>query len=314
MARVRGARHLRHVGCCHAPRLERGPVEGAKPGVHLHVRGAPLQVAATLARARGEEGRHKPARRVPVRAVRRQRRDGRLEDVAVHLHGRARHEGGAPREHLVDEHAQGPPVHRAVVAPRRGKHLRSHVFGRAAERVRALALLLPYFRGEAEVREFAVAAPVQQQVLWLEVTIGDVPRPHVLESQHDACRVELARPPGKPPPRTLHEAAEELPAGAELGDEVERVAVVEGGVQAHDVGVAAARQQPPLLEHVCPVLALAHRRLRNHLERADDAGRRRAGGRGHEENAAIGADAEHGDWPQLRGVRRRQHRLHLLRV
>jgi hypothetical protein len=74
--------------------------------------------------------------------------------------------GRVPGEHLVDEHSDGPPVNGFPVALALDD-LGGEVLGRAAERPRAVLDTL----SKAEVGDFDVADPVDQDVLRLQISV-----------------------------------------------------------------------------------------------------------------------------------------------
>ena len=80
-------------------------------------------------------------------------------------------EGRRPREHVVHECPQGPPVH-SLPVPGPGQDLRGHVLDRAAECVGHRALVNRLL-AKAEISELHMTLGVQQNILRLEVSVDD---------------------------------------------------------------------------------------------------------------------------------------------
>lgn len=108
-----------------------------------------------------------------------------LQDVLVDHQRVVVGEGVDPRNHLVDQHPQRPPVHRLTVALVL-QDLGRQVLGRPAEGEGAILDCL----GEAEVCQFEVSVSGDEDVLRLQVAVDDVPRVQVLEDGDDVCGVE----------------------------------------------------------------------------------------------------------------------------
>ena len=90
-------------------------------------------------------------------------------------------EGGDADDHLVDDAAEGPPVHLLPVALFLDD-LRGEVLGGAAD---GLGELVPHELGEAEVRELEIAVLADEDVLGLEVAVDDAVGVEVLECEED---------------------------------------------------------------------------------------------------------------------------------
>jgi hypothetical protein len=105
------------------------------------------------------------------------------------------------------------------------------VLGRAAERVRAVAVLHVDL-AEAKVAERDVAVVVQQDVLRLEVAVHDVERVQVLEHEEELraveARVLLAEA------LLLLQVVEELAAVDQRKDEVQLLLALEAELERHD--------------------------------------------------------------------------------
>ena len=88
-----------------------------------------------------------------------------------------------PCDHLVDEHAEGPPIHWFPM-PFFLQNLRSQVLWRAAE---CKSPALDSF-GKAEVSEFEISIAANQYVLWFEIAVDDIFAVQMLEDeQHLRC-------------------------------------------------------------------------------------------------------------------------------
>lgn len=148
-------------------------------------------------------------------------------------------EGRVPRQELVDEDAQGPPVDGGGVALV-VDDLGGQVLGGSAEGVGldrggvAVAEAL----GEAKVDELDVPVRVEEEVLGLHVAVGDAALllVQVLEDEHDLGRVEARDFLVEAP--ELAQVREELAARDVVEQDVEEVAVREGGDVVGDEGVA----------------------------------------------------------------------------
>mmetsp|Transcript_20766 Transcript_20766/g.43839 ORF Transcript_20766/g.43839 Transcript_20766/m.43839 type:complete len:206 (+) Transcript_20766:989-1606(+) len=106
--------------------------------------------------------------------------------------------------------------------------LRRQVLGRAAQCPGAVLDAL----GEAKVGHFAVAVPVEQQVLRLQVAVKDRERVQMFEHQSDLGGVEARRVVWEAP--RLAQVREELAADDVLHHQVEVEVVLEGPHQVND--------------------------------------------------------------------------------
>ena len=95
-----------------------------------------------------------------------------VEDVVVHLCHVPAVEGRESVEHLVGDHAQAPPVHRPAVVLL-AQYLRRQVLWGAAECGRGVAEFYIFF-AKAKVCEYNVPRGIQEDVLWLQVSVDDV--------------------------------------------------------------------------------------------------------------------------------------------
>lgn len=190
------------------------------------------------------------------------------------------------RQELVYQNAEGPPVDgRGVTLVM--YDLGGQVLWRPAEGVRldgAVAVTgavadcccwcccLPQPSAqalrEAKVDKADVPLLVEQQVLGLEVAVGDAALGlvQVLEHEHDLGGVEDGH--ALVEAAVLAQVAEELAAGHVVEHEVQEVAVREGGAQVRDEGVARhLGQDGALVAHVVDLLELDHFGLAQDLER-----------------------------------------------
>ena len=101
-----------------------------------------------------------------------------LENLLVDGHGVVVIERVDSSDHLVGEDSERPPVDGLTVAFVE-KHLGRQVLGGPAQGIGARLAVL----GEAEVCQFEVPLRVNQDVLWLKVTVDNVQRVQVLEHQ-----------------------------------------------------------------------------------------------------------------------------------
>ena len=170
-------------------------------------------------------------------------------------------EGGVPREELVDEDSQRPPVHRGGVA------LVMDDFGRevlrgAAQGVRldrVARLVVSQALGEAKVDELDVALAVEEQVLGLHVPVGYPPLllVQVLQDQDNLGGVEAGHVLAEP--AELAQVGEELATGHVVEEDVEELVVREGGDEAGDEGMSGhVCQDLALVAHVVELLELDH--------------------------------------------------------
>ena len=158
------------------------PVGEREPLVVLDVVDAVLQIAVAF----GQVDLEQIAQQVlEVRAEVRGKAHLARHDLLVDLYGLIGEEGRIAGGHLVDEHAECPPVDGLVVALAEND-LGRQVLGRAAQCPRAALDAL----GEAEVGHLQVAVLVDKQVLGLQIAIQDLQVVQVLEREHDLRAVE----------------------------------------------------------------------------------------------------------------------------
>ena len=151
-------------------------------------------------------------------------------DLLVETHEAGVHEGRLAKQHLVHEDAQGPPVHGAGVAPTL-ENLRREVLGGSAHRVAHATHRLR----EPEVCDDSMTLGVKQDVLRLEVPVGDVEAVQIREAGHDLRGVELDRGGGE---SVVHpHEGEQLTPRLEREQEVEVVNVLPAVGEAYQEGM-----------------------------------------------------------------------------
>mmetsp|Transcript_53854 Transcript_53854/g.166729 ORF Transcript_53854/g.166729 Transcript_53854/m.166729 type:complete len:242 (-) Transcript_53854:970-1695(-) len=178
---VLGVLHCRLVWGRRLQPLKRPEVKRREPLVFQDVAGPILEVPEALAEVRGKQLLHQRLR-VLVEVLREV--DLASKDLLVDAHGVLVAEGRLAADHLVDEDAQGPPVHRVRVT-RRGQQLRRKVVWRAAGRE---GLADDKLR-KAHVCDLEVPPLAQHEVLRLQVPVDDAALVKVLEGIHHAGRV-----------------------------------------------------------------------------------------------------------------------------
>lgn len=157
------------------------------------------------------------------------------------------------REHLKEQDAKTEPVDRLSIHLV-FHHFRRHVLERATEGLPAflnprrplslltgstlLAIVALVDLAQAEVRNAKIAVAINQDVLWLQVSIHNAFLVHVLQGEHDLSGVEPGARLVKLT-RLVH-VMEELAAVDELHDHVEIVRVLERVVELHDKWVLYA--------------------------------------------------------------------------
>ena len=150
----------------------------------------------------------------------------------VTLHGLLL-EGVDATDHLVSEHAQGPPIDGERVAFRQD-NLWGKILWSTAESIgHAISRLLDF--GQSEVCELQIALLIKQDILWLQVSVDDAVRVQVLQSQDDLSCIEARSILRKA--NLIAQMEEELAAIEEIRDEVQTLARLEGVVQLHDEGM-----------------------------------------------------------------------------
>ena len=151
-------------------------------------------------------------------------------DLLVETHEAGVHEGRLAKQHLVHEDAQGPPVHGAGVAPTL-ENLRREVLGGSAHRVAHATHRLR----EPEVCDDSMTLGVKQDVLRLEVPVGDVEAVQIREAGHDLRGVELDRGGGE---SVVHpHEGEQLTPRLEREQEVQVVNVLPAVGEAYQEGM-----------------------------------------------------------------------------
>lgn len=109
-----------------------------------------------------------------------------VDDLPVYVHGVLVLEGREPREHLVHQYAQRPPVHRLPVALVQ-QYLRRNVLRGPTDSESTLG---NYFR-KAEIYHLQVAVICYHDILWLQVAVNDIFAMQILEDTHDLGTIEL---------------------------------------------------------------------------------------------------------------------------
>mmetsp|Transcript_27733 Transcript_27733/g.64726 ORF Transcript_27733/g.64726 Transcript_27733/m.64726 type:complete len:222 (+) Transcript_27733:456-1121(+) len=112
----------------------------------------------------------------------------RAQHLSVDLDGLVCTKRREAEEKLVQKHAQRPEIDLSPI-PAAREHLRSGVLGCAAYCPRALGAM-PQVRGETEVEQHQVAAPVDHEVLGLQIAMHPPPRVHVVQRAERHRRVE----------------------------------------------------------------------------------------------------------------------------
>ena len=151
-----------------------------------------------------------------------------MEDLAarlVSLH-RSLLEGVDPADHLVSQHAKGPPIDGESVTFV-DDHFRSKILWRATEGIsHAISRLLDL--GEAKISELKVALAIEEHILWLQVSVDDPVDVEVLECEDDLSGVKAC--PVLRESNLVAKMEEELAAIQEVCDEVEALRGLEGEV------------------------------------------------------------------------------------
>ena len=149
-------------------------------------------------------------------------------DVLVHLELGGVDERRLQVRHLVREHADTPPVNDEVV-PATEDHLGREVLRRAADGPGAL--VGGDDLGEAEIDDLEVAVLIDEQVLRLEVAVGDEVLVQVLEPARDVGGVESDVALTQLGPLTVGDVgddSEELSALHDLEEQIEVAGVLVG--------------------------------------------------------------------------------------
>mmetsp|Transcript_39545 Transcript_39545/g.104789 ORF Transcript_39545/g.104789 Transcript_39545/m.104789 type:complete len:223 (+) Transcript_39545:509-1177(+) len=109
-----------------------------------------------------------------------------LHHLGINLHGVCRLEGRRTRHELENEHPQSPPVDRVRVPRRCNQLWREVVWGTASG-----VGLSDDELSEAHVCELYLTALVEEQILWLQVSVNDMPFMYMLERKDHSSTVEL---------------------------------------------------------------------------------------------------------------------------
>ena len=191
--------------------------------------------------------------------------------LSVDLDGILMPEWRIAGQELIDQNAQSPPVHCRRVALVMD-HLGGEVLGRAAKRV-SLHGMVPIAAealGKAKVDQLDVPVLVDEQVLGLEVSVGDAALLLVQVLQHEDDLGGVEAGDGLVEAPKLAEVGEELAAGDVVEEHVEGVVVGEGAEEVGDEGVAGdVGEDGALVAHVLNLLQLYDVRLSEDLECVD---------------------------------------------
>mmetsp|Transcript_68989 Transcript_68989/g.206908 ORF Transcript_68989/g.206908 Transcript_68989/m.206908 type:complete len:287 (+) Transcript_68989:592-1452(+) len=156
----------------------------------------------------------------------------RRHNLAVEVHRRVGLEGQPDQHHLVYEHAQSPPVDRARV-PLVSHHLRREELARAAKGER---VAVGQDLRQPKIDNLEIALGVKQQILRLEVAMGNLQLVQVAQRGRDARGVEGGggrRQAG----RVVVEQREEFAPQHQVLQHVKLGGVLEGGGEARQKGV-----------------------------------------------------------------------------
>mmetsp|Transcript_27374 Transcript_27374/g.85461 ORF Transcript_27374/g.85461 Transcript_27374/m.85461 type:complete len:269 (-) Transcript_27374:1342-2148(-) len=157
--------------------------------------------------------------------------------------GAVRLEGSPPGQELEEQHAQHPPVHGPAVSGAQD-HLWSHVVRRADERVGLSVRDL----GQTHVRELAIAASVEQEVLRLQVAVYDQALVEMRQGLRHAAHVEARVPLAPVEPQALV-GREKLASQRGLQEEIDVLASIVGCEQPDHEGRFHHLQDPLLIKH-----------------------------------------------------------------
>eukprot|EP00906_Rhabdomonas_costata_P005194 RCo007814 len=189
-----------------------------------------------------------------------------------------------PVQHLKNQNAEAPPVHRGIVTLV-GDDLGGQILHSAHKAVepgqgpasRGDLHLIPDLhhvqgvRGgllaEVKVCQAEVARLVDQNVLGFQVSIDKVVDVQVLQSNEDLCCVELSGLFREPAVGLLPEEVEELPTCAVLHDKIELRLALEGVVQGGDKRVVGLHEHLPLRQKPVHLVASQHVPFSQHLHR-----------------------------------------------
>mmetsp|Transcript_20329 Transcript_20329/g.54308 ORF Transcript_20329/g.54308 Transcript_20329/m.54308 type:complete len:213 (+) Transcript_20329:282-920(+) len=139
-------------------------------------------------------------------------------------------------EKLTSEHAQSPPVNLWAVIVRKINDFWCHVLRSAHKGVR----LAQHEPGKAHVAQLDAPFPVQQHILKLQVSVGDVAFVEIVQGESNTGRVEHGR---SPPWHVLHhqivvvvQEIMKMPPGRVLQQKIHILLVLHGSVTLDDEG------------------------------------------------------------------------------
>mmetsp|Transcript_31211 Transcript_31211/g.78600 ORF Transcript_31211/g.78600 Transcript_31211/m.78600 type:complete len:216 (-) Transcript_31211:2255-2902(-) len=163
-----------------------------------------------------------------------------------------------PHQKLESEHPQRPPVHGRVVRVRRVDELWRHVV-RGAQEGPGLA---EDEARETHVAELCVPLRIEQNVLKLEISVGDVPVVEVAQREGNARHIEGRRsPPGfvlQQDLQVLGHEHEKVASGRRFHQHVDVRVVFEGPDEANDEGALDHREDVPLCTHLAHEVLLLY--------------------------------------------------------
>ncbi len=108
-----------------------------------------------------------------------------FEDLLINNHRVVVIEGVDTSNHLIGQNAQGPPVDWLSVSLIQ-KHFRRQILGRSAQCVSSGLTVL----SKAEICQLQVAVLVDENVLWLQISVDDVLRMQILKHKCYLRRIE----------------------------------------------------------------------------------------------------------------------------
>lgn len=126
-------------------------------------------------------------------------------------------EGQEAGEEDIEDDAAGPEVCLGAVVPASAENLRGHVRWSSALGVeKSVVVALFWECGEAEVGDLEVAIVIEEEVLRLEVAVGDAAAVAELDGAYELAEVAAGLVLGE---RPMEDAREELAAAHVLHDE-----------------------------------------------------------------------------------------------
>eukprot|EP00981_Chlorochromonas_danica_P007266 scaffold1623_cov165-Ochromonas_danica.AAC.18 len=247
-----------------------------------------------------------------IRALTARRRASHASDTVEHPRTVSAHtgpsrtcraEGRLPREHLIEQDAQGPPVDlRPVAVGQTTVQLLGREIGRSAANSVHATMRHGAVASEAEVDELDVAVLVQQKVLRLEVAEDDLSALKMLQSAEDLPEVELGF--GHAERLLLAEQAVQISARQVLEQEEEVLAVLRGAQQLHGEGEGLQGLQDLLLVADVPLVVVLDHVVLAHLLDREELLLAGCGPRGEARESNCSHEASPDDSPELEGRQR----------